>query len=586
MMIPGYGGEAVNLLRLWSAKAPGIDMKLWSDGNYLLAMEQNAMAEAISKILYPADNHPEGKSLRLRQQYFLVSASVQDIVKRHLRHYGTMDNFHEKAAIQLNDTHPALCVPELMRIFLDDCGYGWEDAWRIVTKTVGYTNHTVMSEALECWSLELFKTRLPRITQIVMEINNRFRADIWNKTHNAEMVERTAVVAGQVVRMANLCVAASHSVNGVSALHSEILKNSLFRDFFVVNPEKFLNVTNGIAHRRWLCQANPGLTSLIKELIGSGFVKDAGELAKLNKFAGDKTVLNTLADIKLANKKRLADFTGRELGLTLNPDSVFDVQVKRLHEYKRQLMNAIHIIDEYLFIKNNPNAEFLPKTYIFGAKAAPGYFLAKQIILLICRLADLIDKDPAMNGKLAVAYLEDYRVTLAELIMPASEISEQISLAGTEASGTGNMKLMLNGAITLGTQDGANVEIHRAVGDDNIIIFGLQDSEADALRAAGYNPKTCYNANPRLRDALDFISSGALGQPFGEITGSLQNGDRFMVMADFDDYCKAQERAAALYRKPDVWNKMSLANIAGAGIFAADRAVKEYAEHIWEVKPV
>lgn len=586
LMVAGKDGKTVNVLRLWSAKAPEINMNAFNRGDYVAAMENQAMSEAISKILYPEDNHIEGKSLRLRQQYFLVSASIQDILHRHLRHYGTLENLSDKVAIHINDTHPALSVPELMRFLLDECGYDWDKAWSIVTKTIAYTNHTVMSEALECWNEDLFKARLPRIYQIVKEIDNRFRYDMYEKTKDAEVVEKTAIISGEFVRMANLSVIASHTVNGVSKLHSEILKDDLFNSFYKVTPEKFTNVTNGIAHRRWLCQANPLLSSFVTELIGDGFVKDASKLTELNKFSDDQSVLSELEKIKLQNKERFAKLVKSETGVVLDPNSLFDMQVKRLHEYKRQHLNALHIIRDYLYIKNNPNAPFTPKTYIFGAKAAPGYLLAKQIIQLIYNLSQAIENDPVCKDKLKVFFLEDYRVTMAEIMIPAAEVSEQISLASTEASGTGNMKFMMNGAITLGTEDGANVEIHSAVGDDNIVIFGMHTPEVMALRKKGYNPKEYIENNSELRACLDFISKGINGQTFDSVYHTITDVDYYMALADFSDYCKAHQKVTDLYSDKTTWNRMSLSNIANSGIFAADRSIKDYAENIWKIKPV
>ena len=586
LCVAGKDGKTVNVLRLWSAKAPEFNMSAFNRGDYVGAMEQQAMSEAISKVLYPEDNHFEGKSLRLRQQYFLVSASIQDILQRHLRQYNTLENLGDKVAIHINDTHPALSVPELMRFLLDECGYNWDKAWSIVTKTIAYTNHTVMQEALECWNEELFKTRLPRIYQIVKEIDNRFRYDMYNRTGDAAMVERTAVISGGMVKMANLSVIASHHVNGVSRLHSEILKDSLFNDYYRVTPEKFTNVTNGIAHRRWLCQSNPKLSALITELIGDGFIKDASELAKLRDFKDDKAVLEQLEAIKLANKERFAKYVKSQTGVVLNPNSIFDMQVKRLHEYKRQHLNVLHIISDYLFIKKNPNAPFTPKTYIFGAKAAPGYLLAKQIIQMISCLSNVIDKDPDCKDKLKVFFLEDYRVTMAELMIPAAEISEQISLASTEASGTGNMKFMMNGAITLGTEDGANVEIHEAVGDDNIVIFGMHTPEVMALRKRGYSPNEYIANNTLLRECLEFIGKGIDGKTFENLYRTFTQVDYYMASADFADYCSAHEKVNALYADREKWNKMSLENIAASGIFAADRSIADYARDIWNLTPL
>ena len=586
LMVAGKDGKTVNVLRLWSAECQDFDMSAFNQGDYVRALEQRAMTETISKVLYPEDNHIEGKSLRLRQQYFLVSASVQDILNRHLRKYNTLDNLPDKVAIHINDTHPTLSIPELMRFLLDECGYGWDKAWDLVTRTVAYTNHTIMSEALECWPVELIKERIPRIYQIIKEIDRRFRGEVLSRTGDPAMVERTAIIQNGVIRMANLCVAACHTVNGVSKLHSEILVKELFTDYAKMTPDKFTNVTNGIAHRRWLCQANPALTSYLTELIGKGFIKNACDLEKLMEYKDDSAVLQKLQEIKRQNKVRFADYVKDKTSVILDPDSIFDMQVKRLHEYKRQHLNALNIISEYLYLKNNPNAEFTPKTYIFGAKAAAGYLFAKEIIQMIYKLSTVIDNDRTVNDKLKILFLEDYRVTLAELMIPSADISEQISLASTEASGTGNMKLMMNGAITLGTEDGANVEIHKAVGDDNIIIFGMQTPEVLSLQKNGYSPAQYYNNNPELREALDFIGKGIAGQPFDNIYNSLKNNDRYMALADFADYQKAQKKASALYADRDNWNKMSLVNIAKSGIFSADRSIDDYAKNIWHLKPV
>ena len=585
MMVAGKDGKGVSVLRLWSAKSSEIDMNSFNQGDYLRAMEQNAMAEVISKVLYPADNHPEGKSLRLRQQYFLVSASVQDIVNRHLRKYGSLDNICDKMAIHINDTHPTLAIPELMRLLLDECGYSWDDAWNVVTKVFAYTNHTVMSEALECWSEDLFRRLLPRIYQIVKEIDNRFRSSVWEQTHDANKVERMAVISNGVVRMANLCVACCNSVNGVSALHSEILKDSVFHDFYTLTPDKFCNVTNGIAHRRWLCQANPRLTSMLSDLIGGEFVYNAECLSELAKYKDNPAVLAEIEKIKTANKADFAKRVKAKTGIELDPNSIFDVQVKRLHEYKRQHLNALNILAKYLAIKANPSGDFTPHTYIFGAKAASGYFMAKKIISFICALADLINNDPDVKGRLKVVYMEDYNVSMAEYMMPAADVSEQISLAGTEASGTGNMKLMMNGAITLGTLDGANVEIHDAVGDENIVIFGMTTPEVNDLRSRGYVPMNFYNNNAELRNVIDFINRGFCDKQFPEISGTIVYHDPYMVLADFADYRQAQNKIDELWADRTRWNSMSLMNTACSGRFAADRAINEYAENIWHTVP-
>lgn len=587
MYVCGKDGRGISVLRLWKSQAPALDMQLFNEGQYMRAVEQGAMAEVISKVLYPSDNNYEGKSLRLKQQYFLVSASIQDIVHGHLAKYGTMDNFPEKAAIHINDTHPTLSVPELMRILLDECGFTWENAWSIVSSCINYTNHTVMKEALEVWPEELFKTLLPRIYQITKEIDNRFRGFVWESTNDADKVERMAIVSSGVVRMANLCVATAKKVNGVSALHSEILKDSVFNDFYTLTPNKFTNITNGIAHRRWLCQANPRLTAYLSELIGTDFIYDGSKLSRLNDFAEDKSVLSEFAEIKRANKADFSEFLRKNGCCTLDPDSLFDVQVKRLHEYKRQELNALNILVEYLRIKDNPNGDFVPHTYIFGAKAAPGYILAKKIIQFIIALGKMIDADPDVKGRLKVCYVEDYNVSKAESLMPAADISQQISLAGTEASGTGNMKLMINGAITLGTMDGANIEIFEQVGKENMFIFGMNAAEVSELTARGYEPINYYHNNAEIKRAIDFIMHEKIsGVSFPEIVNIIHH-DPYMVLADFADYRSVSSLAVSKWaNENDEFVKMALKNTANAGIFAADRAVREYAHNIWDMKPV
>ena len=587
MFVAGKDGKGVSVLRLWSAEAPGFDFDRFNEGNYMQAMEREAMAKTISKVLYPSDNHYEGKSLRLKQQYFLVSASVQDIIRNHLHHGGTIENLSQKIAIHINDTHPTLAIPELMRILLDECGYGWDDAWNVVTSTVAYTNHTVMAEALEKWPESLLQKLLPRIYQIIKEIDNRLRSYVWESTHDAAYVERTAVIADGVVKMANLCVAACHSVNGVSALHSQILKDSVFNDYYRLTPDKFTNVTNGIAHRRWLCQANPLLTAYLTDKIGGGFVYDGAELKKFAAFADDKQVLADIEKIKRQNKELFAKHIKSTTGETLDPDSMFDIQVKRLHEYKRQELNALSILANYIKIKNDPNGNYVPHTYIFGAKAAPSYVMAKKIISFICALAKTINNDPEVNKHLKVIFIEDYNVTAAERLMPAADISEQISLAGTEASGTGNMKLMINGAVTLGTMDGANIEIYENVGADNIIIFGMSTPEVNELKRIGYDPMNYYRNSPELRETIDYLNSHKFdGKSFPEIGETIKYHDPYMVLADFADYRLAQEKALNLFTQKEVFDRMSLMNIAGAGFFAADRSIADYAKNIWHAKGI
>ena len=486
----------------------------------------------------------------------------------------------------MNDTHPVLAIPELMRIMLDECGYDWDAAWDIVTRTIAYTNHTVMSEALECWSVDLFKTRLPRIYQIVEEINRRFWVEMRQKGVDEGKIWRMAPLCDGYVRMANLAVLAGHSTNGVSALHSEILKDSVFHDFYTEMPWKFKNVTNGIAHRRWLNQSNPELAALITELTGDGYIHDAAQLEKLMAYKDDASVLQKLAEIKLHNKQRLAEHVKRTQGQIIDPNSIFDVQVKRLHEYKRQHMNALHILSVYQWLLENPNADYTPHTYFFGAKAAPGYYFAKEILQFIVCLANTINNDPRVNQKLRVIFVENYCVSWAELLTPAAEISEQISLAGTEASGTSNMKFMINGAITLGTLDGANVEIHEAVGDDNIILFGMTTPEVNSLRASGYRPRNQYENNPIIRKAIDALGRGFDGKTFSNLHQALLNVDQYMALADFASYSQAQQTAERLYKDQEKWNSMSLVNTAKAGIFAADRSIRDYANTIWLANPV
>lgn len=582
MYVSGHDSEGVSVLRLWDAKAPSFDMSMFNHGDYEKALGQNAAANAISKVLYPNDNHLEGKALRLRQQYFMCAASVGDIVNNHMAVYGTLDNLHDKVAIHINDTHPTLAIPELMRILLDDCGYSWDKAWHIVKNTFAYTNHTVMAEALEKWDVNLVKRIIPRVFTIIVEINNRYCAQLMERNGgDSAKTTRMSIIKDNQIHMATLCVVASHSINGVSKLHSEIIRQSVFNDEYHDIPRKFKNVTNGIAYRRWLYQSNPGLTKLLREKIGDKFLHDGSELKKLCVFENDKTVLDSLMKVKKDNKQRFADYVKKNSGIVMNTDSIFDVQVKRLHEYKRQHLNVMNILADYDYLLNNPNADFVPKTYIFAAKAAPGYYLAKQIIKLIWAISEEIRKNPKINKKLSVYFLEDYRVTLSELLMPASDISEQISLAGTEASGTGNMKLMLNGAVTLGTLDGANIEIGDAVGDDNIIIFGMKTEEVNDLKRSGYNPGAYYESNPVIKTAIDRMYSGINGCTFGEVANSLKDSDPYMVLADFDSYRKAQAYSSECYKDSEKWAKMSLNNIAGAGIFSADRAVTEYAKDIW-----
>ncbi len=590
MMISGADSEAVSQLRLWKARdIHNFNMGLFSQGQYTRALEESTNAEIISKVLYPSDNHTEGKLLRLSQQYFLVSASVQSIIRDHMAVYGTLENLPEKVAIHINDTHPALCVPELMRILIDEYFFSWDRAWDIVTRTVSYTNHTVMPEALETWNEDLFKLKLPRIYAIVKEINERFCRNAWKFfPGNWNSISRMSVVGYGEVRMANLSVIASHSVNGVSKLHSDILKSNTFKDFYKMYPYKFDNVTNGIAHRRWLCYSNPKLAELLDNCIGTGYRKNPEELAGFAKFADDETVLAAVRDIKHQNKIAFANLLKNKTGKVIDTHSVFDVQIKRLHEYKRQLLNALNIIGIYLDLKENPDLGIQPQTYIFGAKAAPGYQMAKQIIKLLCYISRDIDQNPKIREKLQVVFLEDYNVSMAEALIPSAEISEQISLAGKEASGTGCMKLMINGALTIGTLDGANVEMLAAAGDDNMFIFGLTSNEVDELWLRGYNSALYYANNDRLKKIVNYLNVGFAGESFSDIATYLLSGygiaDPYMCLADFESYRLTHEKAIEAYQDKNRWNRMSLMNIASAGHFAADRSIEEYAQRIWKLK--
>ncbi len=593
MMVSGAGSEAVSVLRLWRSRAvQTFDMQAFSQGNYEAVMRDDSDAQLISKVLYPSDNHYEGKSLRLKQQYFLVSASLQCIVSDHKRRYGSLALLPQMAAIHINDTHPALAIPELMRILVDENYFSWEAAWNITTSTCAYTNHTVLAEALETWAEDLVARRLPRIYGILKEINRRFCEDLWNRfPGDWNKISRMSVLSHNTVRMANLCVLGSATVNGVSELHSRIIKESIFRDFYDYTPEKFTNVTNGIAHRRWLNQSNPELCALLDDCIGEGYAKDASKLEQFKKFENDDGVLQRLDEIKRIKKEQFAAYAKKSQGIVIDPSTVFDVQAKRMHEYKRQLLNVLHIIGEYNALRDNPGLDVLPKTYIFGAKAAAGYEMAKQIMKLICYLSEDIKKNPQIREKLNVVYMENYNVTMSEKLMPASEISEQISLAGKEASGTGNMKFMINGALTIGTLDGANVEMAEKVGDENIFIFGLKADEVKEIWNRGYNSSEYYNQDAELRRIVESLIVGFNDCSFAEIANYLlRNGriaDPYMCLADYESYVQTQARMSALYRNDKrSWNRKSLHNIASAGYFSADRSIRDYAERIWHLKPL
>jgi len=593
LMISGYDSKAVNKLVLWSASSPkNLDMAAFSRGEYVKALEENTMAEAITKVLYPADDHIDGKRLRLKQQYLLVSASLQSILAKHLKRYANLATLPDKVAIHINDTHPALCVPELMRLLIDEHNFDWDTAWDICRRTLAYTNHTVMSEALERWPEHLFREQMPRVYQIVCEINRRLVADLFNRyPGDVGKVDYMSIIANGEVRMANLCLACVHKVNGVSQLHSDILKASIFNDYYNIEPTKFTNVTNGIAYRRWLCQANPELTGLLTELIGPEFKNDANALEALLKYYDDPSALEALRKVKYQNKLRLCDYIAKTNGINIDPNSIFDIQAKRLHEYKRQLLNVLNILHTYNRIKQNPNLDIAPRTFIFAAKASAGYMMAKQIIRLIDAVSKLVNNDPMVRDKIKVVFIEDYKVSLAEIIIPAANISEQISIAGKEASGTGNMKFMINGAVTVGTLDGANVEIHQQVGDDNIFLFGMTADEVEALWKKGYNPYDIYSVNHELRAVVDMLTSGVLGGYFHEIYQSLLTNrfgqpDVYMTLADFASYAAVQDRVSQVYRDERQFTNMSLVNIAKAGLFSSDRAIQEYSDNIWFTKPV
>ena len=592
MMISGGDSSAVSQLRLWKARdIRNFNMSLFTQGQYARAVEESTNAETISKVLYPSDNHIEGQLLRLSQQYFMVSASCQSIIRDHMAVYGRIDNLADKVAIHINDTHPALCIPELMRILVDEYFMDWDDAWKMVTEICSYTNHTVMPEALETWNEDLFRLKLPRIYSIVKEINERFCREAWNVfPGNWNKISKMSVIGYGQVRMANLCVIGSHCINGVSKLHSDILVKSIFHDFYAMYPERFCNVTNGIAHRRWLCYSNPELAGLLDETIGTGYRHNPIELNNFAKYADDAAVLERVRAIKHNNKINFANMIHKKTGKVIDTHSMFDVQIKRLHEYKRQLLNVLNIIGLYLDIKDNPNADVQPITFLFGAKAASGYYHAKRIINLIYCLGKEIENDPIARQKLAVVFLEDYNVSLAEALVPAAEISEQISMAGKEASGTGCMKLMMNGAMTIGTLDGANVEMLAEAGKDNMYIFGLTSAEVDDLWLRGYNAQEYYIANPKLQRIVNALTVGFAGESFADIANYLTTGpgiaDPYLCLADFESYRMTHAKAVNDYADKAKWNKMSLMNIAASGFFAADRSIKEYAENIWNIKPL
>ncbi|XP_072284549.1 glycogen phosphorylase, liver form [Pyxicephalus adspersus] len=600
--VPGYMNNTVNTMRLWSARAPNdFNLRDFNVGDYIQAVLDRNLAENISRVLYPNDNFFEGKELRLKQEYFVVAASLQDIIRRFkASRFGCRDTirtgfdaFPDKVAIQLNDTHPALGIPELMRIFLDIEKLPWEKAWEITKKTFAYTNHTVLPEALERWPVDLVEKLLPRHLQIIYEINQRhldrisalYPGDV-DRLRRMSLIEEDGV---KRINMAHLCIVGSHAVNGVAKIHSDIVKSQVFKDFSELEPDKFQNKTNGITPRRWLLLCNPGLAELIAEKIGEDYVKDLSQLTKLNKFVDDNAFIRDVSKVKEENKLKFIQYLENEYKMKLNPASMFDVQVKRIHEYKRQLLNCLHIITMYNRIKENPHKDFVPRTVIIGGKAAPGYHMAKTIIKLITSVGEIVNNDPVVGNKLKVIYLENYRVSLAEKVIPATDLSEQISTAGTEASGTGNMKFMLNGALTIGTMDGANVEMAEEAGEENLFIFGMRVEDVAELDKKGYHAREYYEKLPELKKVMDQIQGGFFSPTnpdlFKDLVNMLFNHDRFKVFADFEAYVKCQERVSALYKNPKEWTKVVIKNIAASGKFSSDRTIKEYARDIWGVEP-
>jgi len=597
--IPGYSNNLVNTLRLWSAMSPSsFNLQFFNNGDYIQAVLDRNVAENITRVLYPNDNFFEGKELRLKQQYFMVSATVQDIFRRFKSAKSgatrtTFETFPDKVAIQLNDTHPSLAIAELMRVFLDIEKLDWDVAWDLVVRTCAYTNHTVLPEALERWTVSMIGNMLPRHLEIIYEINYRFLEQVSHKwPGDMDRLKRMSLVeedGEKRVNMAHLAIVGSHAVNGVAALHSEIIKRDIFKDFAEMMPEKFQNKTNGITPRRWLLLCNPGLSDTIAEKIGEDWIIHLDELAKLKPLVEDAAFVRAVQKVKQENKMRVATMLTKQYGVEVNPASMFDIQVKRIHEYKRQLLNCMHVITMYNRIKRDPTAPFTPRTVMVGGKAAPGYHTAKQIIRLIIAVGNVVNNDPVVGDKLKVIYLENYRVTLAERIIPAADLSEQISTAGTEASGTGNMKFMLNGALTIGTLDGANIEMKEEMGDDNIFIFGMNVDEVEALKARGYNAHEYYNNLPELRQCVDMISSGFFSphnlDQFKDLVDILMNHDRYLLFADYESYIQCQDQVSKLYMDQEVWAKKAIMNIASSGKFSSDRTIAEYAREIWGVEP-
>ena len=585
MLIAGYDGRGVNTLRLWEAHSTSsLDMYLFSEGEYVKSMEQRTMTEVITKVLYPADDHIEGKTLRLKQQYFFVSASAQDIIRKHIAKWGDVRSFGEHHVIQINDTHPTLIIPELMRLLMDEHGLGWDESWEIVRRSVAYTNHTVMSEALEKWPQDLIQKLLPRLWEILCEINKRWVNFLVYNFGQGERVGRNMIIRDGQVHMANLCLAACYKVNGVSRLHGDIIRRDLFADLNAIRPDRFTYVTNGIDHRRWLSQINPGLHGLICELLGGDeYLLQPERLSELNAFVSDAEVLRRVEEIKADNKRRFADFARRNDSFAFNTDAIMDVQVKRLHEYKRQLLCAMRITSLQMQLHDDPNRDFVPRTFVFGAKAAAGYKTAKRIIELLLSLQKDVNSDPLCRDKLQVYFVENYRVSAAEAIVPAAQVSEQISTAGKEASGTGCMKLMMNGAVTIGTLDGANVEMYERLGDENMFLFGLRTEEIEDLRRRGYKPLDIFNSDPELQRIFKRFREGfSDGKSYSDLVSMLNyGGDQYMLIADYHSYADCQTRLYDRIRDRGELARLALVNTAQSGFFAADRAIREYAQNIW-----
>jgi len=596
IFIPGYANHNTNNMRLWAAiSSREFNLEEFQKGDYIGAMESKIFSENISKVLYPRDEEISGKELRLKQQYFFVAATFQDIMRRFKKSSSAFEEFPDLVAVHLNDTHPSISIPELMRLLMDEEGLGWDKAWKICEQTFAYTNHTILPEALEVWPVDLLTRLLPRHMEIIFEINHRFLKKVAKKyPGKVEMLSRLSLIREEPdrsVRMAHLAISGSHSVNGVAELHTQILKRKLFKDFEEFFPGRIQNVTNGITPRRWLLQANPELSELITSKLGPEWVRDLTRLKKLIPYADDPEFCAAWQKVKRSNKKSLARYILRKTGIDVNPEMLFDVHVKRIHEYKRQLLNILHVITLYNRLKDNPDMDVVPRAVIFGGKAAPGYFLAKLIIKLINSVAETVNNDPVVNEKLKVIFLPNYCVSQAEKVIPAADLSEQISTAGTEASGTGNMKFALNGALIIGTLDGANIEIMEEVGRENIFIFGLESEAVEKLREEGYNPGDYYRKDPELKKALDMIRSGSFtpDEPdlFKPIWDKLiVNGDKYLVLADYRQFIKSQEQVGRVYRNPKEWTRRSILNTANMGKFSSDRSVLEYARKIWDVKPL